>query len=132
MAKDQDIETSGGRHCRVYCAETDTAVFGGLTLALRENKGWRYIGHVGTGFSHETLKELHGKLSKLKSVRSPFSAKVKDEAVTTWVRPKLVAEVKFTEWTGSGEMRHPVYLGLRADKRAADVFRECKKQLGAS
>jgi bifunctional non-homologous end joining protein LigD len=105
--------------------------FGALTLALREKQGWRYIGHVGTGFSHETLKELHGKLIKLKAAKSPFAGEGKDEAVTTWVKPKLVAEVKFTEWTSSGEMRHPVYLGLRADKRAADVFREFEKQLGA-
>ena len=81
--------------------------FGALALALREKDGWRYIGHVGTGFSHKTLEELHGKLMKLKSAKSPFPAKVKDEAVTTWVKPSLVAEVKFTEWTSSGEMRHP-------------------------
>jgi len=98
--------------------------FGALVLALREKNGWRYIGHVGTGFSHQTLEELHGKLMKLKSAKSPFPAKVKDEAVTTWVQPSLVAEVKFTEWTTKGEMRHPVYLGLRTDKRAADVVRE--------
>ena len=98
--------------------------FGALTLAVREKNGWRYIGHVGTGFSHETLADLHGKLIKLKSAKSPFAGKVKDEAVTTWVEPKLVAEVKFTEWTGSGEMRHPVYLALRTDKRAKDVVRE--------
>jgi bifunctional non-homologous end joining protein LigD len=46
---------------------------------------------------------------------------------TTWVKPSLVAEVKFTEWTTKGEMRHPVYLGLRADKRAEDVAREREK-----
>ena len=98
--------------------------FGALTLAVRERSGWRYIGHVGTGFSYETLKELHGKLMKLKIAKSPFGRKVKDEAVTTWVRPQLVAEVKFTEWTSSGEMRHPVYLGLRSDKKAQDVVIE--------
>ena len=98
--------------------------FGALVLAVRENNGWRYIGHVGTGFSHKILAELHGKLVKLKSAKSPFLAKVKGEAVTTWVKPSLVAEVKFTEWTSSGEMRHPVYLGLRTDKRAEDVVRE--------
>ena len=98
--------------------------FGALTLAVREKNVWRYIGHVGTGFSHETLEKLHGELIKLKSAKSPLAAKVKDEAVTTWVKPQLVAEVKFTEWTSSGEMRHPVYLGLRADKRAKDVVRE--------
>jgi bifunctional non-homologous end joining protein LigD len=101
--------------------------FGALTLALREGRGWRYIGHVGTGFSHETLEELHGKLIKLRTAKSPFPGKVKDEVVTTWVKPALVAEVKFTEWTSSGEMRHPVYLGLRSDKRAEDVVREREK-----
>jgi len=49
---------------------------------------------------------------------------VKDEAATTWVRPSLVAEVKFAEWTGKGELRQPAYLGLRSDKRAKDVKRE--------
>ena len=101
--------------------------FGALALALRERDGWRYIGHVGTGFSHKTLEELHGKLMKLESAKSPFPSKVKDEAVTTWVKPSLVAEVKFTEWTSSGEMRHPVYLGLRTDKRPEDVTREREK-----
>ena len=101
--------------------------FGALTLALRDGGRWHYIGHVGTGFSHETLKALHGKLVKLKTTKSPFTKKTKDEAVTTWVKPQLVAEVKFTEWTRSGEMRHPVYLGLREDKRAEDVVPEREK-----
>ena len=61
--------------------------FGALVLAVREDDAWRYIGHVGTGFSHQALEELHGKLVKLKTAKSPFSAKVKDEQVTTWVRP---------------------------------------------
>ena len=98
--------------------------FGALVLAVRENNAWHYIGHVGTGFTHKTLEDLHGKLLPLKTAKSPFSSKVKDEAVTTWVKPSFVAEVKFTEWTSAGEMRHPVYLGLRADKRAEDVVRE--------
>lgn len=68
---------------------------------------------------------------KLKSDKSPFGEKVKDEAVTTWVKPLLVAEVKFTEWTASGEMRHPVYLGLRADKNAKDVVLEREKKPAA-
>jgi bifunctional non-homologous end joining protein LigD len=98
--------------------------FGALVLALAEGKEWRFIGHVGAGFSHETLKELHGKLIKLKAAKSPFPKKVRGEAITTWVKPILVAEVKFTEWTNSGEMRHPVYLGLRTDKGAEEVLRE--------
>jgi bifunctional non-homologous end joining protein LigD len=103
--------------------------FGALVLAVRDGKSWRYIGHVGTGFRHATLEELHGKLLPLKVAASPFPARVKDEAVTTWVKPKLVAEVKFTEWTTAGEMRHPVFLGLREDKRAEDVIREEEKPL---
>jgi bifunctional non-homologous end joining protein LigD len=101
--------------------------FGALVLALRDGRAWRYIGHVGTGFSHRTLEEVHGKLVRLRTPSSPFAARVKDETVTTWVKPKLVAEVKFTEWTSAGEMRHPVFLGLREDKRAEDVTREKAK-----
>jgi len=98
--------------------------FGALVLAVREDDTWRYIGHVGTGFSHQILEELHDKLVKLKVEKSPFPGKVKHEFVTTWVRPSLVAEVKFAEWTSKGELRQPVYLGLRTDKRAKDVVRE--------
>lgn len=98
--------------------------FGALVLAVREGDAWRYIGHVGTGFSHQVLQELHSKLVTLKTARSPFPTKVKDERVTTWVRPSLVAEVKFAEWTSKGELRQPVYLGLRSDKNAKDVVRE--------
>jgi bifunctional non-homologous end joining protein LigD len=99
---------------------------GALVLAVREDDTWRYIGHVGTGFSHQVLEELHGKLVRLKRSKSPFPGKVKDERVTTWVRPSLVAEVKFAEWTSKGELRQPVYLGLRTDKKAKDVVRENK------
>ena len=98
--------------------------FGALVLAVREGDAWRYIGHVGTGFSHKVLEDLHAKLVKLTAPKSPFPIKVTDETVTTWVRPSLVAEVKFTEWTSKGELRPPVYLGLRSDKRAKDVVRE--------
>ena len=101
--------------------------FGALVLALREGKTWRYIGHVGTGFSHATLEDLYRKLWKIRASASPFARRVKDEAVTTWVKPRLVAEVKFTEWTSAGEMRHPVFLGLREDKRADEVVLEKAK-----
>ena len=56
--------------------------------------------------------------------KKPFDQKVKDENATTWLIPKLVGEVKFTEWTSKSEMRHPVFLGLRIDKKALDVVRE--------
>jgi bifunctional non-homologous end joining protein LigD len=98
--------------------------FGALVLAVRESSQWRYVGHAGTGFDEETLRTLYDKMQPLKTKSKPFAAKVKDEAQTTWLRPELVAEVKFTEWTDRGEMRHPVFLGLREDKKATDVIRE--------
>jgi bifunctional non-homologous end joining protein LigD len=118
-AKRQEVVIAG------FTAPRRTRLFfGALVLALREGDAWRYIGHVGTGFSHKVLEDLHAKLVKLTVPKSPFPAKVKDEAATTWIRPSLVAEVKFAEWTSKGELRQPVYLGLRSDKRAKDVVRE--------
>jgi bifunctional non-homologous end joining protein LigD len=98
--------------------------FGALVLAVREKDAWRYIGRVGTGFSHALLQELHAKLWRLRTASSPFKQRVKDEATTTWVKPKLVGEVKFTEWTSGGEMRHPAFLGLREDKKPMEVVLE--------
>ncbi len=102
--------------------------FGSLALAVRDGNAWRYVGRVGTGFSHAMLEELHGKLWPLRTASSPFKQRVKDEATTTWVKPKLVAEVKFTEWTSAGEMRHPAFLGLRRDKKPIDVVLETEQR----
>lgn len=98
--------------------------FGSLVLAVREGDAWRYAGRVGTGFSHAMLHDLHRQLLPLRTERPPFKGRVKNEAATTWVRPKLVAEVKFAEWTRAGEMRQPAFLGLREDKRPEEVVRE--------
>jgi bifunctional non-homologous end joining protein LigD len=103
--------------------------FGALVLAVREGKGWTYVGRAGTGFDADRLREIHALLAPLVTDTKPVAAKVPDAANTTWVKPKLVAEVKFTEWTSAGEMRHPVFLGLRTDKKAADVVREMPKPL---
>jgi len=103
--------------------------FGALVLAVREGEGWKYAGRAGTGFNAETLRSLYEKLVPLITKVKPIAEKVPDAANTTWVKPKLVAEVKFTEWTSAGEMRHPVFLGLRADKKATDVVREKPKPL---
>ena len=100
--------------------------FGSLALAIRDNgkKRWVYAGHVGTGFDKAELKSLYEKMRPLRTGAKPFDQKVKHEDETTWLIPKLVGEVKFTEWTSDEEMRHPVFLGLRADKKALDVTRE--------
>jgi bifunctional non-homologous end joining protein LigD len=86
-AKRQEVVIAG------FTAPRRTRPFlGALVLAVREDGAWRYIGHVGTGFSHKLLEDLHAKLVKLTAPKSPFPAKVKDEAATTWVKPSLVAE----------------------------------------
>jgi bifunctional non-homologous end joining protein LigD len=100
--------------------------FGSLALAVRDKakKCWVYAGHVGTGFNEATLRSLYGKMRPLRTGKKPFDQKIKYENETTWLVPKLVGEVKFTEWTRDGEMRHPAFLGLRTDKKALDVIRE--------
>ena len=101
--------------------------FGSLLLAVRDGKAWRYVGRAGTGFDREMLKSLHALMVPLITTTKPVAEKVPDAANTTWIKPKLVGEVKFTEWTAKGEMRHPVFLGLRTDKKATDVIREKPK-----
>ncbi len=103
--------------------------FGALVLAVREGNGWRYVGRAGTGFNADTLRSVHEKLTPLITDKKPIAEKVPDVGNTTWVKPRLVAEVKFTEWTTAGEMRHPVFLGLRTDKPATEVIREQAKPL---
>jgi bifunctional non-homologous end joining protein LigD len=100
--------------------------FGSLLLAVRDKpaKRWVYAGRVGTGFDRAALKSLYGVMQALRTDRKPFDQKVRGAKTITWLNPKLVGEVKFTEWTSEGEMRHPVFLGLRSDKGAADVVRE--------
>ena len=110
---------TGPRRSRKY--------FGALVLAVREDGGWAYVGRAGTGFDAARLRDLHALMVPLIIDKKPVAAKVPDQANTTWIKPKLVAEVKFTEWTTGGEMRHPVFLGLRTDKKATEVVRELPK-----
>jgi bifunctional non-homologous end joining protein LigD len=98
--------------------------FGSLVLAVRDGAAWRYVGHVGTGFSQATLGELYAKLSPLRTDSSPFKERVKNEEATTWVKPRLVVEVKFAEWTAAEEMRRPAFVGLRQDKEPEEVVLE--------
>ena len=98
--------------------------FGSLVLAVRDGTEWRYVGHVGTGFSHASLEAIHAKLWPLRRESSPFKVRVKGEAGATWVEPRLVAEVKFAEWTAAGEMRQPAFVGLREDKEPEEVVLE--------
>ncbi len=101
--------------------------FGSLVLAQRSGKSWRYAGHAGTGFSATDLRSIHARLLPLVRRSNPFGELAPHERETTWVRPKLVCEVDFTEWTKKGQMRHPAFVGLRTDKPATQVLREGAK-----
>jgi bifunctional non-homologous end joining protein LigD len=96
---------------------------GALLLGYYERGRLRYAGKVGTGFNRAELARLAGLLEPLRRDDSPFADEVRERHVT-WVEPKLVAEVGFSEWTRDGRLRHPRYLGLREDKAASEVVRE--------
>lgn len=98
--------------------------FGALLLGVYEKGKLIYVGHVGTGFNRELLELLMKKMAPLAQARCPFAEKPKSNAPCHWVRPTLVAEIKFGEWTDEGIMRQPVFVGLRDDKKAKDVVRE--------
>ena len=91
---------------------------------MREGDAWRYIGHVGTGFTHRTLKELHRRLMPLKSAKSPFSVSVKDEAVTTWVKPALVARGEVHRMDKGRRNATPGISWPSNGQQAKDVVRE--------
>lgn len=95
--------------------------FGALVLGIYNDGELTYIGHTGTGFNDKSLKELHREMSKLVTDVNPFNGPVKVNAPVTWIKPELVCNIKYTEITGEGIRRHPVFLGLREDKDAAEV-----------
>jgi len=95
---------------------------GALLLGVYDRNRLRYSGKVGTGFDDATLISLHRKFRPLIRTKSPFVSDVREKNAT-FVTPKLVAQISFTEWTGDGKLRHPVYLGLRDDIKAEDVTR---------
>ncbi|NVK43874.1 MAG: ATP-dependent DNA ligase [Oceanospirillaceae bacterium] len=97
--------------------------FGALLLGYYENETLRYAGKVGTGFDDTFLSDFRSRLDSRRRDSSPFDP-VPDEPDVTWVCPDLVAEIGFTEWTRSGKLRHPRFIGLRRDKSARDVVRE--------
>jgi bifunctional non-homologous end joining protein LigD len=102
--------------------------FGALVLAVNEGGELRYAGNVGTGFNDAEITKLLKLLKPLHRATTPFPVEPKLPKVrkgdVSWVEPRLVAQVRFTEWTHDGHLRHPAYLGIREDKAAADVTRE--------
>lgn len=100
------------------------ASFGALLVGYYENKDLHYAGKVGTGFNESTLRELLAEMKPLEKPESPFAGKPPLRKGVHWVKPKLVAQIAFAEWTGDGRLRHPRFVGLRRDKKPREVVRE--------
>jgi bifunctional non-homologous end joining protein LigD len=98
--------------------------FGALLLGVYDGADLVYVGHTGTGFNEKELARVMALLRPREIKECPFEHRPKTNERPHWVRPELVAQIKFTEWTVDAKLRHPVYLGLRDDKRASDVRRE--------
>ena len=99
-----------GRHSRKF--------FGAVILGKYFDGKLVYIGHSGSGFDDKGLKEIFKKFEQLITDECPFETKPKTNMPVTWLKPKLVCEVKFTEWTEEKILRHPIFMGLREDKTA--------------
>jgi bifunctional non-homologous end joining protein LigD len=111
--------------------------FGALLVGVYEGDQLKFAGKVGTGFNAKLLRTLHGKFDTIRRETCPFVDLPEKRSgrygtgVTAaemkrchWVRPVLVAQIRFAEWTRDGRLRHPVFLGLREDKAAHEVVRE--------
>jgi bifunctional non-homologous end joining protein LigD len=128
---------------KLKCAQRQEFVIGGYTdpqgsrtgigsllLGFHDKDGvLQYAGNVGSGFNEKTLRELTKKLSALETDESPFPPKAVAGRKHHWVKPRLVAEVSFSEWTKTGSVRHPVFQGLRADKPASRITRELARHV---
>jgi bifunctional non-homologous end joining protein LigD len=95
--------------------------FGSLILGVMDDKKLVSIGNVGTGFTEAVLKDVYSKLKPLARKTSPLSVPIKETADMSWVEPRLVCNIAFSEITEDGSVRHPVFQGLRIDKKPAEV-----------
>jgi bifunctional non-homologous end joining protein LigD len=137
IAKDEGAPYEPGRRSRswlkVKCRKESEFVIGGFTapsggrtdfgallVGLYDGDRLRFTGKVGAGLSHTMLSELGGKMRSLRTTSSPFEPAPRVPGAT-WIRPAVVAQLAFTEWTRDGKLRQPVFVGLRRDKKP----REC-------
>jgi bifunctional non-homologous end joining protein LigD len=98
--------------------------FGALMLGVYKDNKLMYVGHSGSGFDQKKLKAIYDKMQPLVQKECPFAKCPKGNMPVTWIKPELVCEIKFTEWTKEGIARHPIFMGLREDKKVQDVHME--------
>ena len=98
--------------------------FGALLIGYHEKDQLKYAGKVGTGYNDQLLNSLARKMQKIEIGESPFESGAIKAKKVHWVKPKLIGEVEFTEWTRDGKLRHSSFIGLRDDKKPADVIKE--------
>lgn len=98
--------------------------FGSLVLGIKEGGKIRYAGNCGTGFNEASLKDLYKRMEPLITKERTLAEKVHQRGPVTWIKPELVCEVWYSEWTGDNHMRHPVFKGLRMDKQPENVVME--------
>ncbi len=99
--------------------------FGALLIGFYKDEDLQYAGKVGTGYDDETLEFLHDKMKKIETKNPAFAQEdTLPNKDVFWLKPKLVAEIGFTEWTNNNKLRHPRYIGLRDDKKAKEVVKE--------
>jgi len=100
--------------------------FGALILGIHDKRKLIYIGICGTGFTDETLEQLHSQFEKLKTAKCPFKIVPKmtsENGDPTWMKPKLVCNVEFTSWTEQKHLRGAVFMGLRNDKEESEIIK---------
>src|SRR3984957_9683091 len=102
----------------------DRSHFGALVLGVYNGGKLNWVGNVGTGFDQKTAAYLASRLKPLIVEKCPFAERPKPDRGMTWVKPELVAQVKFASWTQDNRLRAPVYLGLREDVKPAEAVRE--------
>jgi len=131
------VSGRAGQWLKVKCHKRQEFIIGGFTESEAEGRGFRslllgyyedeklvYAGKVGTGFNSDMMIDIRRKMDGLVTKERAFDKVTPDARRAVWLKPELVCEIEFTEWTTDGRLRHPSFQGLREDKPAADVGRD--------